>query len=95
MSEPVIARAIHVIVHGFVQGVGFRYFVLQRAQLLHLTGWVRNLYDGTVEIQAEGSEDKLRQLLEVLTQGPRGARVTRLDTLWATPTGEFTDFLIR
>lgn len=95
MSEQPTIKAVHVIVHGFVQGVGFRYFVLRRAQPLGLKGWVRNLYDGTVEVRAEGPEPQLQQLLELLSQGPRCSRVTHVDLMWFTPTGEFVDFLIR
>jgi len=70
MSDQPEVGAMHVIVHGVVQGVGFRYFVLRRAQPLGLTGWVRNLPDGTVEIRAEGPVSKLQQLLEALPYGP-------------------------
>ena len=94
MSEQRSVGAIHAIVHGFVQGVGFRYYVLQRAQSLGLKGWVRNLYDGTVEVHAEGPENQLQQLLMVLSQGPRGSRVTRVEHLPVTPTGSFIDFRI-
>ncbi|MBN1921507.1 MAG: acylphosphatase [Anaerolineae bacterium] len=94
MSEQLSVGAIHVIVHGFVQGVGFRYFVLQRAQSLGLKGWVRNLNDGTVEVHAEGAESRLQQLLMVLSQGPRGSRVTRVEHLQVTSTGSFIDFRI-
>lgn len=95
MSGSGTVKAVHVVVHGLVQGVGFRYFVLRRAQLLGLRGWVRNLYDGTVEVSAEGLEPQLQQLLEALSRGPQGSRVTRVDTLWDTPKGQFTHFLIR
>ena len=95
MSEQPQVKAIQAIVHGLVQGVGFRYFVFQRAQPLGLTGWVRNLYDGTVEVHAQGPEHKLQQLLEFLSSGPRGSRVTLVERLWVAPTGEFTDFRIR
>lgn len=94
MSEQLLAGAVHAIIHGFVQGVGFRYFVLQRAQSLGLTGWVRNLGDGTVEVHAEGSENKLQQLLNVLSHGPRGSHVARVEHLRVAPTGQFTDFRI-
>jgi len=95
MSDQPEVGALHVIVHGVVQGVGFRYFVLRRAQPLGLTGWVRNLPDGTVEIRAEGPVSKLQELLAALPYGPYGARVDRVEHLAAVPTGEFTDFLIR
>jgi acylphosphatase len=68
------------IVTGSVQGVGFRAFVLRRARTRGLTGTVRNQPDGTVEVEAEGAEAELRALLAELEQGPRGARVTRVDS---------------
>ena len=95
MSDQPEVGALHVIVHGVVQGVGFRYFVLRRAQPLGLTGWVRNLPDGTVEIRAEGPVSKLQELLAALPYGPYGAHVDRVEHLAVAPTGEFTDFLIR
>lgn len=95
MSDQGTVKAVHVVVHGFVQGVGYRYFVLRRAQALGLRGWVRNLYDGTVEVVAEGPEPQLQQLLDALSRGPQGSRVTRVETLWDAPKGQFTHFLIR
>ena len=53
MSETSNYR-LHAFIQGRVQGVGFRYYVMQAAQDYHLTGWVRNLYDGRVEVVAEG-----------------------------------------
>lgn len=69
---------IRAIVYGLVQGVGFRYHTQQTAQGLELTGYVRNLADGTVEIMAAGSAEALDALLAWANQGPAGARVTRL-----------------
>lgn len=62
-------------VHGRVQGVGFRFFVIEEANRLGLHGWVRNQPDGTVEVFAEGPESKLHSLLEKLRRGPIAARV--------------------
>jgi acylphosphatase len=67
---------MRAIVRGRVQGVGFRYFVLRRAEALGLRGWVRNLPDGRqVEIEAEGAEEAVESLLAAVRQGPLGARV--------------------
>jgi acylphosphatase len=63
------------IVSGYVQGVGFRWFVRAIAQELGVTGWVRNLPDGRVEAEAAGAPEQLAAFEERLRQGPPGARV--------------------
>jgi acylphosphatase len=68
------------VVAGRVQGVGFRWFVLRCAEQLGLTGWVRNLADGSVEVAARGSPDALQRLEADLRRGPSGARVTSVTT---------------
>ncbi len=60
----------HMLVSGLVQGVGFRYFVWQNALRLHLTGWVKNLDSGDVELEAEGSADKLDAFIKQVEKGP-------------------------
>ncbi len=59
-----------------MQGVGFRYWVQREATALKLAGYVKNLYDGAVEVYATGPEAKLDQLRALLEEGPLGARVT-------------------
>ena len=66
---------LHAYVSGRVQGVGFRYFVMQAAIDCHLTGWVRNLHDSRVEVVAEGPHEALDQLLAALRKGPMSAVV--------------------
>jgi len=66
---------LHVVVRGRVQGVGFRYFVQKAAQALDVAGWVRNAADGSVEVEAEGSEAGISTLRASLADGPRGAQV--------------------
>jgi len=66
-------------VHGRVQGVGFRYFVLECAQSLGLHGWVHNAYDGTVSGEASGEALLLEDFRRQLERGPNMAYVTRLD----------------
>jgi acylphosphatase len=68
--------ALHAVVGGRVQGVGFRYYVHRCARELGLKGWVQNLADGTVEVWAEGPAAALDSLLEALRRGPMGSRVT-------------------
>ncbi len=67
-------------VHGRVQGVGFRYFVVREAEALGLAGWVRNLPDGRVEAVASGAPDVVSVFEGRLWEGPRHARVTTVET---------------
>jgi acylphosphatase len=76
---------LYVAVRGRVQGVGFRWFVRERARALGLTGWVRNRQDGSVEVLAEGSDTALRELLDVLRAGPSGARVSGVEDQGPAP----------
>jgi len=82
-------------VHGRVQGVSFRYFTRRRAAELGLVGYVRNTWDGSVEVVAEGQRSDLEQLLAMLRVGPRAAVVTRVDVQWAAPTNAFGSFEVR
>ena len=70
------AERLHVLVRGRVQGVGFRWFVRERARELELSGWARNLPDGSVEIAASGAPQAISALRQLLQRGPDGARVT-------------------
>ena len=92
MSEPV---ALHAVVHGRVQGVYFRTFVSRRGAELGLTGYARNLPDGTVEVWAEGETAQLQRLLDHLATGPPTARVEKVDTEWSEHTEGHTAFRIR
>ena len=69
----------HIIVHGRVQGVGFRYIASSIAAGCHVTGWVRNQYDGTVEIEVQGADHRVALFLQEIRQGNRFARVDKLD----------------
>lgn len=86
---------LHATVIGRVQGVSFRYFVLDLAQSLDLRGWVRNRWDGSVELAAEGSQQNLERLLQELKEGPPMARVANVDFEWLDATGEFDGFQVR
>ncbi len=86
---------LHAIVEGRVQGVGFRYFVLDAANELGVTGWVRNRYDQTVEVTAEGEREDLEKLLIALRKGPRGSMVTDVKPEWQEAQGEFSRFSVR
>jgi acylphosphatase len=83
---------LHAVVRGNVQGVGFRYFVQRKAQELGLRGWVRNNDDGTVELIAEGPRPELERLKMAAEEGPRMARVQRVEVQWSPATGGLGDF---
>ena len=86
---------IHMIVKGMVQGVGFRYFVFHRATRLTLTGFVQNLPNGDVEIEAEGERSALEALIAEVKIGPQAARVSDISLHWEQAKGLFTTFEIR
>ena len=85
----------HAFVVGVVQGVGFRYFVMDAAVDVGAVGWVRNLRDGRVELVAEGSRSGLETLLTQVRRGPRVGRVDRVDEVWEEAAGEFHSFGLR
>jgi acylphosphatase len=69
-------RTVRLTVTGRVQGVGYRIWAERAALSLGISGWVRNRHDGSVELQATGSEDAIAALIEACRQGPRAAVVT-------------------
>jgi acylphosphatase len=83
-----------VVVHGFVQGVFFRDTVRRRALQLGVAGWVRNNADGTVEAVFEGDPEAVESLVTLCHDGPRGARVDRVDVVDEAPEG-LAGFAIR
>jgi acylphosphatase len=83
---------LHAVVRGNVQGVGFRYFIQRKARQLGLHGWVRNNDDGTVELVAEGPRPDLEQLKMAAEEGPRMARVQRVEAQWSSATGGLDAF---
>ena len=85
---------VHVYVNGIVQGVGFRFFVYQYGVNLNLTGWVRNLPNGRVEVSAEGSQQDLDEFLRKLYEGPSGAYVRDITYEYLPPTGEDYSFRV-
>ena len=86
---------LHVVVSGRVQGVAYRYFAEKRAASFGLTGWARNLFDGRVEVLAEGDRVALESFLAELKKGPRLALVEAAEVRWEDATGEFAGFSIR
>ena len=87
-------KRLLVRVYGRVQGVGFRYFTLSKANLLNIKGFVRNMPDGSVFVDCEGDEENLKVFLEYLKKGPSFAYVERLDVEEAAPL-TYRDFVIK
>lgn len=75
-------NGVHIIVKGIVQGVGFRYYVYNFATKLGLSGFVQNLFDGSVEIEAYGERSLLEELIKAVKIGPRTAHVTEMNIKW-------------
>ncbi|MBN1579224.1 MAG: acylphosphatase [Anaerolineae bacterium] len=90
-----VQKRLEATVHGYVQGVGFRYWVREQARWLNLSGYVRNLPDRTVEVVAEGNDQDLAALLSLLHDGPPTASVKKVDTTWRSSSGSFRGFEVR
>ena len=88
-------KTLNVLIKGRVQGVGFRYFTKNKAKELHLSGWVRNLPDGSVETMVMGPFSVLEQLLHCLKKGPVGSHVESVEVQWLSEPQEFKGFEIR
>ena len=93
MKDNEISR-LHAFIKGGVQGVGFRYFTLRTALDCHLTGWVRNRWDGRVEVLAEGNLDDLNRFLAALRRGPISAEVHDVKVEFNEARGEFDRFQV-
>jgi len=85
-------RRAHLWVRGHVQGVNYRSSTRQQGILLGLTGWVRNLPDGQVEVVAEGDEAAVQQLIAWCRRGPQWAEVESVEVRWEEYGGEFQRF---
>jgi len=86
---------LHATVYGHVQGVFFRDFTRRHAIELGLTGFVRNLPEGGVEVVAEGEKLQLSSLIVFLEKGPPAAMVQSVETKWTEYTGKYSGFEIR
>jgi acylphosphatase len=78
----VLVARVHIIAEGLVQGVGFRWFVSRKAEGLGVSGWVRNLHNGSVELEAEADRSMLEELIKAVKIGPRSAHVTNVRIEW-------------
>jgi acylphosphatase len=87
--------AAHIIVQGMVQGVGFRYFVHGKALRAGLGGYVRNLFNGDVEIELQGDRSLIEEVIKEVRIGPRAADVRHVKVDWKEPEHQFRGFEIR
>jgi acylphosphatase len=85
---------VHLIVLGRVQGVFYRASCQEVAQRLGLTGWVKNLPDGSVEVLAQGEKEKIEKLIEWCKKGPPGAKVSGLKIDWQIIVQQISSFNI-
>jgi acylphosphatase len=97
MTQEMSGRStrLRAVVHGYVQGVGFRFFARREALALGLNGYTRNQSDGSVEVVVEGQRQLLETYLARLRRGPSEAEVDWVDQVWSPGSGDFTDFQIR
>jgi acylphosphatase len=94
-SETNDIQELHAYIHGWVQGVGYRYFVVNTALTLGLRGYTRNQSDGSVEVLAQGTRSALERLLTLLQKGPSAAEVSEVHTHWGQPTEHLSGFHVR
>ncbi len=85
---------IYCVAKGRVQGVGYRDFVDRYARKHSLSGWIKNMEDGSVEMVIQGMPDQLKACIEILNEGPLLARVDALTIDWRTPAKLFSDFSV-
>jgi acylphosphatase len=88
-------QELHAYVHGWGQGIGYRYFVVNNALALGLRGYTRNQSDGSVEVLAQGTRSALERLLTMLQQGPSAAEVSEVRIQWGQPTEHLSGFHVR
>jgi len=82
----------HLLVSGLVQGVGYRYFAIRKANAYGLKGFAKNLIDGRVEVVAEGERGLIEEFIKELRRGPISAQVTDIRIEWGNPSYEFNGF---
>lgn len=94
-EQQVHVQELHALIHGRVQGVGFRYFAIEKGLSLSLRGYARNLDDGSVEVLAQGPRPALEHLLALLWRGPGSASVSHVDVTWRAPSAHLSGFHVR
>ena len=88
-------QELHAYVRGRVQGVGFRYYVVEKALALGLRGYARNEHTGSLEVLAQGPRPSLERLESILWKGPSAAQVSDVQTTWGQPTEHLSGFHVR
>ncbi len=88
-------RRAHIEVFGKVQGVCYRYYTVEKATALNITGFIRNRMDGSVEIVAEGEEANIRDLIQWANQGSPASNVSDVRVDWEEYKGEFKNFTVK
>ncbi len=83
---------VHLFISGMVQGVGFRYFAMRKAAAYEIKGFAKNLFDGRVEVVAEGEKGLLEEFIRDVRRGPISAHVTDIRVEWEKPSFEFNRF---
>ncbi len=95
MGTTLMARkTLKADIHGRVQGVGFRYYASSRANTLDIQGWIRNEPDGSVHVECEGEETKLKAFEKWLHSGPPGAHVTACYSRWSECRDLYSSFVV-
>ncbi|PJZ71343.1 acylphosphatase [Leptospira perolatii] len=94
MGEKNLSRA-KIRIRGIVQGVGFRYFILQRAQECRLKGYTMNLPGGEVEAVVEGDKVFIEDFYKAVQRGPSQAKISETNIYWEEPKGKFRTFEIK
>lgn len=94
MATPDIVRR-RLRISGAVQGVGFRYWAVREAEAFQVSGYVRNLFDGSVEVVLEGPSREVSGFERVLRKGPPYGRVQSVQTVDEEATGEFSSFGVK
>ncbi len=90
-----MVSSLSIFISGNVQGVSFRFFAKAQAMDLDISGWVKNLLDGRVEILAQGHKKNLEKFLATIKTGPNMARVNQVSHSWVQLPEKFPDFQIR
>ena len=88
-------KQVYITISGRVQGVGFRYYALYKAEELNIAGWIKNTPEGNVEIEASGEAQNLDSFIDWMKMGPDRAYIERFAVSELSPKRTFTHFIIR
>lgn len=88
-------KQVYITISGRVQGVGFRYYALQKAEKLNITGWIKNTPEGNVEMEASGETQNLDTFIDWMRRGSTRAYIERFAVSEISPKRTFTHFIIR